>query len=290
MARWLVVGANGQLGHDLMEVLPAAGHEVCGDGSAGDRHYGCRVGGGGTCGWGRFGGLSRFDVVVNAAAYTAVDAAESDEATALKVNGDGPAVLAAAVAARPGMRLVQVSTDYVFDGTATAPYPEDSPVGPASAYGRTKAAGEAAVLESLPDRGYVVRTAWLYGVNGANFVKTMLRLADAARDAGGCGRPARPTDVEPGPGGADRAVGVVRGAGGCVPRHVEWGNDVVRIHAGDLPAGWAGSDHGWNPPPRTSSHARRRGRRIACWATTDGRPWGWSRSATGMMRWRKPCR
>ncbi|MCB0915748.1 MAG: dTDP-4-dehydrorhamnose reductase [Actinobacteria bacterium] len=173
MARWLVVGANGQLGHDLMEVLPAAGHEAVGmdlpeiDITDTDSVAAALD-----------SELGPFDVVVNAAAYTAVDAAESDEATALKVNGDGPAVLAAAVAARPGMRLVQVSTDYVFDGTATEPYAEDAPMAPASAYGRTKAAGETVVLEALPDRGYVVRTAWLYGANGANFVKTMLRLAD----------------------------------------------------------------------------------------------------------------
>ena len=87
-----------------------------------------------------------------------------------------PGGTAAAVAARPGTRLVQVSTDYVFDGTATEPYAEEAPITPASAYGRTKAAGEEAVLAALPDTGYVVRTAWLYAVNGSNFVKTMLRL------------------------------------------------------------------------------------------------------------------
>ena len=174
MAHWLVVGSNGQLGHDLMAVLPAAGHTCVGmDLPDIDITDAASVA----------AALAevRPDVVVNAAAYTAVDAAEADEATALRVNGDGPAVLAAAVAAVPGVRLVQVSTDYVFDGSATAPYGEDEPINPASAYGRTKAAGEQAVLGALPDRGYVVRTAWLYGVNGANFVKTMLRLA-ASRD------------------------------------------------------------------------------------------------------------
>lgn len=170
VAHWLVVGSNGQLGHDLMEVLPAAGHTCVGldlpevDITDADSVAAAMA-------------EVRPDVVVNAAAYTAVDAAEADEATALRVNGDGPAVLAAAVAATPGVRLVQISTDYVFDGTADSPYPEDAPVAPASAYGRTKAAGESAVLEALPDRGYIVRTAWLYGVNGANFVKTMLRLS-----------------------------------------------------------------------------------------------------------------
>ncbi len=169
MAKWLVVGCNGQLGHDLMEVLPAAGHSAVGldlpDIDITDEASVAAA-------------LSHHspDVVVNAAAYTAVDAAESDEATALRINGHGPAVLAAALAELPDTRLVQVSTDYVFDGTASEPYAEDAPIAPASAYGRTKAAGEEAVLATLPDTGYVVRTAWLYAVNGSNFVKTMLRL------------------------------------------------------------------------------------------------------------------
>ncbi|WP_203416283.1 dTDP-4-dehydrorhamnose reductase [Jiangella ureilytica] len=120
------------------------------------------------------------DVVVNAAAWTDVDGAESAEAAATAVNGDGPAHLAAACA-RHGARLVQISTDYVFDGAATAPYAEDAPTGPRSAYGRSKLAGERAVLATLPDTGYVVRTAWLYGEHGGNFVATMARLA-AARD------------------------------------------------------------------------------------------------------------
>ena len=116
-------------------------------------------------------------VVVNTAAYTAVDAAEEHEAAALQVNGVGPGVIAESLRELPEVRLVHISTDYVFDGTASQPYPEDAPTNPASAYGRTKAVGEQEVLIALPDRGYIVRTAWLYGVNGANFVKTMLRLA-----------------------------------------------------------------------------------------------------------------
>ncbi|TXH43447.1 MAG: dTDP-4-dehydrorhamnose reductase [Actinobacteria bacterium] len=169
MAKWLVVGCNGQLGRDLMQVLPAAGHAAVGlDLPDIDITDEASVAAAMTA--------HAPDVVVNAAAYTAVDAAEADEDTALRINGHGPAVLAAAVAARPGTRLVQVSTDYVFDGTATEPYAEEAPITPASAYGRTKAAGEEAVLAALPDTGYVVRTAWLYAVNGSNFVKTMLRL------------------------------------------------------------------------------------------------------------------
>jgi len=116
------------------------------------------------------------DVVVNCAAWTAVDAAEEHEAAALAVNGHGPANLAAACAGA-GALLVHPSTDYVFDGRASAPYPEGAPPAPAGAYGRTKLAGERAVRSALPDASYVVRTAWLYGAHGKNFVKTMLRLA-----------------------------------------------------------------------------------------------------------------
>lgn len=114
-------------------------------------------------------------VVVNCAAWTAVDDAETDEEAALRVNGEGPAVLAEACR-EYGAVLLQVSTDYVFAGDAAHPYPEDAPTAPRSAYGRTKLAGERAVLDTLPDTGYVVRTAWLYGAGGGNFVRTMIRL------------------------------------------------------------------------------------------------------------------
>ena len=127
-------------------------------------------------------GSSEPDVVVNAAAYTAVDAAEGHEDVAFSVNGEGPRVLAEAIATRPDVRLVHISTDYVFAGDATEPYPEDARPAPRSAYGRTKLAGEVAVRDTLPDRGFVVRTAWLYGAHGANFVKTMLAL-EATRPA-----------------------------------------------------------------------------------------------------------
>jgi dTDP-4-dehydrorhamnose reductase len=120
-------------------------------------------------------GQARPEVVVNCAAWTAVDAAEAHEADALAVNGGGPANLAAA-ASSCGACLVQLSTDYVFDGTALQSYAEDSVPAPRSAYGRTKLAGEQAVLGQLPDTGYVLRTAWLYGARGANFVRTMIRL------------------------------------------------------------------------------------------------------------------
>jgi dTDP-4-dehydrorhamnose reductase len=118
-------------------------------------------------------------VVVNAAAYTAVDAAEADENRAFAVNADGPRVLAAACSARR-VPLVHVSTDYVFPGDATQPYEPEDPLGPRSAYGRTKAAGEDAVLRSGA-RSWIVRTAWVYGHGGGNFVKTVTRL-EAERD------------------------------------------------------------------------------------------------------------
>ncbi len=113
-------------------------------------------------------------VVINAAAYTAVDAAETDEDRAAVVNGTGPGVLAA-VCADKGARLVHVSTDYVFAGDATEPYRVDAPTGPRTAYGRTKLAGERKVLEALPT-AHVVRTAWVYTGDGNDFVATMRRL------------------------------------------------------------------------------------------------------------------
>ena len=115
----------------------------------------------------------RPDVVVNCAAWTAVDDAEAHEEEALAVNGGGAANLAAACAAAAA-RLVQVSTDYVFAGTAAQPYAEDDIPAPRTAYGRTKLAGERAVLGRLPEAGYVVRTAWLYGAHGPSFVRTMI--------------------------------------------------------------------------------------------------------------------
>src|SRR5690348_410255 len=115
------------------------------------------------------------DVVVNCAAYTAVDLAESHEADAFAVNAVGAAHVATACRLA-GARLVHLSTDYVFGGDATEPYAEDEPQAPRSAYGRAKAAGEWAVQAHCP-QAWIVRTAWLYGAGGGNFVKTMARLA-----------------------------------------------------------------------------------------------------------------
>ncbi|PRX44294.1 dTDP-4-dehydrorhamnose reductase [Prauserella shujinwangii] len=116
----------------------------------------------------------RVPVVINAAAYTAVDAAEDDEERAFAVNADGPRVLAAACTSRR-VPLVHVSTDYVFSGDGDRPYEPDDALGPRTAYGRTKAAGEDAVLGSGA-QAWIVRTSWLYGAAGENFVRTMVRL------------------------------------------------------------------------------------------------------------------
>jgi dTDP-4-dehydrorhamnose reductase len=113
-------------------------------------------------------------VVINAAAYTAVDAAEDDEERAFAVNADGPRVLAAACSSWR-VPLIHISTDYVFPGDSGVPYEPEDPVGPKSAYGRTKAAGEDSVLGSGA-QAWIVRTAWVYGSTGHNFVKTMARL------------------------------------------------------------------------------------------------------------------
>jgi dTDP-4-dehydrorhamnose reductase len=122
---------------------------------------------------------ARPQLVVNAAAYTAVDAAESDREAAFAVNRDGPAALADACR-EIGAALVHVSTDYVFDGSKSGPYTEDDPVNPLSVYGASKETGEAAIRARL-DRHVILRTAWVYSPVGHNFVKTMLRLG-AERD------------------------------------------------------------------------------------------------------------
>ncbi|HSW14659.1 MAG TPA: dTDP-4-dehydrorhamnose reductase [Solimonas sp.] len=117
----------------------------------------------------------RPELIVNAAAYTAVDKAENELDEARRLNRDGPCHLAEA-AAMEGARLVQVSTDFVFDGTKGRPYLPDDPVAPLGAYGLSKLEGEQGVLDVLGDRALVLRTAWVYYAGGNNFVRTMLRL------------------------------------------------------------------------------------------------------------------
>ncbi len=117
-----------------------------------------------------------YDLAINAAAQTNVDGCEKAEAQAFRVNAYGPDNLALAVNRTGGKKFIHVSTDYVFAGTEATPRMEEDPVCPVSAYGRTKLAGEKLALDACP-RTFVVRTAWLYGTEGKNFVKTMLRLA-----------------------------------------------------------------------------------------------------------------
>ena len=119
-------------------------------------------------------GRARAGVAINAAAYTAVDKAESEPDRAMAINRDGAAILARAGHAS-GTKLIHISTDYVFDGSKTAAYVEDDPISPLGVYGRSKAEGEHAVRAAMPG-AVIVRTAWVYGLEGANFVKTMLRL------------------------------------------------------------------------------------------------------------------
>ena len=114
------------------------------------------------------------DWIVNCAAYTAVDQAETDEARARQINADGPENIGRA-AAEVGARVIHISTDYVFDGQGSRPYEATDPVAPAGAYGRTKAEGERRLQRVCPN-SFIVRTAWLYGVGGKNFVETMLRV------------------------------------------------------------------------------------------------------------------
>lgn len=168
MTRYLIAGANGMLGRDLQRAL--AGREVLALGRAElDVTDAAAVN----------RAVEGVDVVINAAAYTAVDDAEAHEDSAYAINATGAENLARAAAAS-GARMVQVSTDYVFHGDATSPYAEDAPLDPLGAYGRTKAAGERLVRQAHPG-AHIVRTAWLYGEHGGNFAHTMLRLA-AARD------------------------------------------------------------------------------------------------------------
>lgn len=162
--KYLIAGARGMLGTDLRDALH--GREVVALGRdeldiTDQESIAAAVAG--------------VDVVINAAAYTNVDAAEEDEATASAVNGTAAGLLARG-AAHVGARFVQVSTDYVFDGLGRSPYPESSTIKPLGAYGRTKAEGERLVQQEHPS-AYIVRTAWLYGAHGPNFAKTMLRLA-----------------------------------------------------------------------------------------------------------------
>jgi len=162
--RLLVTGAAGMLGRDVAAAAESAGHDVIALAraelditDAGAVRAAVRE--------------ARPDAVVNCAAWTDVDGAESDEEAATRINGEGAGNLAAAAPF-----LVHVSSDYVFDGSATEPYTEGDPTGPGTAYGRSKLAGEHAVAAA--GEHAIVRTAWIFGPHGKNFVATMLKLAE----------------------------------------------------------------------------------------------------------------
>jgi dTDP-4-dehydrorhamnose reductase len=167
--RILVTGAGGMLGSDVAEAVTAAGHEPVALPRArldiADRGAVIAAVAGAVP-----------DAVVNCAAWTKVDDAESAEPEALAINGDGAAHVAAAAAAA-GAWMVHVSSDYVFDGGKREPYLESDETGPLSAYGRTKLAGERAVAREAPGRHTIVRSSWLFGVRGVCFPKTIARLA-----------------------------------------------------------------------------------------------------------------
>jgi len=167
-ARVLVTGANGQLGRALLASVPA-GMEArgtthadldIGDAAQVDKY------------------LAEFkpQLIINAAAYTAVDKAESEQAQASRVNADGPANLARTALKQSDSRLLHISTDFVFDGRASSPYQSTDQTAPLGVYGATKLAGEQSVLNTLGNKATIVRTAWVYAAQGQNFLRTMLRL------------------------------------------------------------------------------------------------------------------
>ena len=170
----LITGANGQLGHEMRNVLAddrrfnAVFTDVAGEDIATlditDEQAVERI-----------MAANAIDIIVNCAAYTAVDAAEDNEPLAARLNADAVGILAR-VAKRHGAHMVHVSTDYVFDGQGCVPYSEDMTTNPQSAYGRTKLEGERQLQQALGDDAVIMRTAWLYSPYGKNFVKTMLML------------------------------------------------------------------------------------------------------------------
>jgi dTDP-4-dehydrorhamnose reductase len=164
----LVLGAGGQVGHQLGRLAWPADYQIAAFDRAGvDITQGDAV----ATAFER----ERPDIVINAAAYTAVDRAETEPDAAWAGNCTGPGHLADACQAA-GIPLIHISTDYVFDGSKQGPYREDDPVDPLGVYGHSKEAGDRAVREALPEH-VILRTAWVYSAHGHNFVKTMLRVA-----------------------------------------------------------------------------------------------------------------
>ena len=163
----LITGSNGMLGHDLIEVLND-NHDLILTTSKTlditDKNHVIE-----------FISENKPDIVINSAAYTNVDGCEENQETAYNINGEGVRNLALGCS-KIDCPLVHISTDYVFNGENTRPWVEDDEIGPISVYGKSKLRGEEAILEIL-DKFFIIRTAWLYGINGGNFPKTMLELA-----------------------------------------------------------------------------------------------------------------
>jgi dTDP-4-dehydrorhamnose reductase len=222
--RVLVLGSGGMLGRAVVRDAARLGHDVVAlahaDLDITDAEHVARV-----------VAAASPRAVVNCAAFTDVDGAETNEARALRVNGDGAGNVARA-AAEAGARVVHVSTDYVFDGRKREPWVESDPVAPLQAYGRTKLAGEEAVAAANPEHA-IVRTAWLFGAGGGNFVDTMLRLAAEREEVevvtDQCGHPTwtghlAPALVEMAE--RDGDVGVFHATG---PGHCSWYEYAVEI-------------------------------------------------------------
>ena len=167
--RILITGATGMLGLDVQAAAAASGHDAV-------AHSRTELDITDSGAVAEAIGAARPDAVINCAAYTNVDGAESDPDRAHAVNGAGAGHVAAA-AAQAGARVIHVSTDYVFDGTKRSPYVESDRTAPASVYGASKLAGERAVADAAPDHHTIVRTSWLFGAGGPCFPATMLRLA-----------------------------------------------------------------------------------------------------------------
>jgi dTDP-4-dehydrorhamnose reductase len=223
MAIVLIVGSGGQLGVELMRGAWPSGLRVVGLlRSACDIADEAAVA--------RVVGEIRPAVIVNAAAYTAVDRAETEPAAAFRANRDGPAILGA-VCARHCIPLIHISTDYVFDGANPDGYHEGDAVAPLGIYGRSKLEGEAALGAAWSDH-VILRTAWVFGAQGQNFVKTMLRLSrerDSLRvvdDQRGCPTPAD-----------SLATAIIAVAASIVAGHGRWG---LYHFVGDEPVTWHG--------------------------------------------------
>ena len=231
--RIVLVGSSGQVGWELARTLSPLGVVVPTNRSRFDLNDPGSLGR-------RIRDL-RPDCVVNAAAFTAVDAAESKRAEAMRVNADAPAAMAAAARACDAL-FVHYSTDYVFDGEGSTPYREDESPNPINVYGESKLKGEERVLEEAPG-AIVLRTGWVYGLRGSNFLRTMLRLAHEREEFTSGERPARSTNLEPlhcASHGHDSVpttrwvalAGRGRWKTGRIPRHVWGSDDLVRVRPG----------------------------------------------------------